>query len=87
MRRILTLLMFASFGALLTMIFLPPVPIYRVYTHQPRLMDRRGNRVSNNKYRYVDLEKEPIIGHPSPQYVVQGEGDELQIQLEREFKS
>lgn len=88
MKRIFALLMFASFGALLTMIILPPIPMYRVYTHQQHTIGQRGVGASK-KYRHIDLEREPIIGYPSPQYTAtQNERIvEDRIQMERESKS
>jgi hypothetical protein len=56
MQRIILLLIFASLGALLTMLLLPPFPIYRVYSQKAL----RGYRA-----RTVGFEHEPIAGHPA----------------------
>ncbi len=67
MQRIIALLMFASFGALLTMLLLPPAPVYRVYTPLQPSMAPYGRQYGG--YRVVvDLENEPIAGNPSPQH-------------------
>ena len=87
MKRIIALLMFASCGALLTMIILPPIPIYRIYTHQQHATRHRGFEPSN-KHRHMNLENEPIIGHSTPNNAAaQRERAEFQTQIEREYKS
>jgi hypothetical protein len=58
MKQIMALLLLASLGALLTMFFLPPIPIRRTpFANRPR---QRHDR---------DWITEPIIGYPSPSYI------------------
>ncbi len=60
MRQIMALLLLASLGALLTMLLLPSLPIRRTSTmHRPH--PRHYDR---------DWITEPIIGHPSPSYII-----------------
>lgn len=65
MQRIFALLVFASIGALLTMLLLPPVPRLRTYRIYPY------SASSSNQPKVVDWGMVPIPGHPAPPHTPQ----------------
>jgi len=61
MKHVVAILMFASLGALMTMLLFPPFPIYHTHRHEAI----RG-RYHTAADRHIDIEHEPIRGIPSP---------------------
>ena len=61
MQRIFALLVFASVGALLTMLLLPPIPRLRTYRIYPY--------ASPSSRLKADWEMAPIPGHATPSHI------------------